>query len=56
MTNPLFHAFIEAGEQAGFELTNDYNGSKQEGFGLMEQTVWQGRRWSAANAYLQPGV
>ena len=54
--NPLFHAFIKAGEQAGFELTDDYNGSKQEGFGLMEQTVWQGRRWSAANAYLKPAM
>ncbi len=42
--NPLFHAFIEAGKEAGFEVTEDYNGSKQEGFGLMEQTTWQGRR------------
>ncbi|HUF57285.1 MAG TPA: GMC oxidoreductase, partial [Thermohalobaculum sp.] len=34
----------------------DYNGEKQEGFGPMEQTVWQGRRWSAANAYLKPAL
>ena len=54
--NPLFHAFVEAGRQAGFELTADYNGEKQEGFGPMEQTVWQGRRWSAANAYLRPAL
>ena len=54
--NPLFHAFVEAGKQAGFELTADYNGSKQEGFGPMEQTVWKGRRWSAANAYLKPAL
>ncbi|WMS42668.1 choline dehydrogenase [Acuticoccus sp. MNP-M23] len=54
--NPLFHAFVEAGRQAGFELTADYNGEKQEGFGPMEQTVWQGRRWSAANAYLKPAL
>ncbi len=54
--NPLFHAFVEAGQQAGFELTADYNGEKQEGFGPMEQTVWQGRRWSAANAYLRPAM
>ena len=54
--NPLFHAFIKAGQQAGFETTEDYNGSKQEGFGLMEQTVWHGRRWSAANAYLRPAL
>ncbi|PLX37755.1 MAG: choline dehydrogenase [Hyphomicrobiales bacterium] len=51
---PLFDAFIDAGGEAGFELTDDYNGAKQEGFGVMEQTIWQGRRWSAANAYLTP--
>lgn len=56
VTNPLFHAFIQAGNQAGFELTDDYNGSKQEGFGLMEQTIYNGRRWSAANAYLRPAM
>ena len=44
------------GAQAGFELTYDYNGEKQEGFGPMEQTVWKGRRWSAANAYLRPAL
>jgi choline dehydrogenase len=54
--NPLFHAFVEAGQQAGFEVTPDYNGEKQEGFGPMEQTVWQGRRWSTANAYLKPAL
>ena len=52
--NPLYDAFVEAGRQAGYELTDDYNGPKQEGFGPMEQTVWKGRRWSAANAYLKP--
>lgn len=55
-TNPLFHAFVKAGHQAGHELTDDYNGEKQEGFGPMEQTVWKGRRWSAANAYLRPAL
>lgn len=54
--NPLFKAFVEAGRQAGYELTDDYNGEKQEGFGPMEQTVWKGRRWSAANAYLKPAL
>ena len=54
--NPLFHAFVEAGRQAGFELTDDYNGEQQEGFGPMEQTIWRGRRWSAANAYLKPAL
>ena len=54
--NPLYHAFVEAGAQAGFELTEDYNGEKQEGFGPMEQTVWKGRRWSTATAYLKPAL
>lgn len=54
--NPLYRAFVEAGRQAGYELTDDYNGHKQEGFGPMEQTVWRGRRWSAANAYLRPAL
>lgn len=54
--NPLFQAFIEAGQQAGFEITEDYNGEKQEGFGPMEQTIHNGRRWSAANAYLKPAL
>ncbi len=55
-TNPLYAAFIEAGHQAGFELTDDYNGAKQEGFGPMEQTIRKGQRWSAANAYLKPAL
>jgi len=54
--NPLYAAFVEAGRQAGFETTDDYNGSKQEGFGAMEQTIFNGRRWSTANAYLRPAL
>ena len=54
--NPLFKAFVDAGQQAGFEITDDYNGEKQEGFGPMEQTIHNGRRWSAANAYLKPAL
>ena len=54
--NPLYHAFVEAGRQAGYPVTGDYNGEQQEGFGPFEQTVWQGRRWSAANAYLRPAL
>ncbi len=54
--NPLFHAFRDAGRQAGYEVTEDYNGEKQEGFGDMEMTVYKGRRWSAANAYLKPAL
>jgi choline dehydrogenase len=54
--NPLFKAFVEAGGQAGYKHTDDYNGENQEGFGPMEQTVWKGRRWSTANAYLKPAL
>jgi len=54
--NPLFQAFVDAGKQAGYEATDDYNGEQQEGFGPMEQTVHKGRRWSAANAYLRPAL
>ncbi|OHC45361.1 MAG: choline dehydrogenase [Rhodobacteraceae bacterium GWE1_64_9] len=54
--NPLFNAFIEAGRQAGYPVTPDYNGRQQEGFGAMEATIWQGQRWSAANAYLKPAI
>lgn len=54
--NPLYRAFIEAGRQAGFPVTEDYNGQQQEGFGLMEQTSHNGIRWSAANAYLKPAL
>ncbi|MDZ4394732.1 choline dehydrogenase [Cypionkella sp.] len=54
--NPLFNAFIEAGRQAGYPVTEDYNGQAQEGFGAMEATIWKGVRWSAANAYLRPAL
>lgn len=54
--NPLYEAFIEAGREAGYQTTADYNGEQQEGFGDMEMTVWNGRRWSAANAYLTPSL
>jgi choline dehydrogenase len=37
-------------------VTDDYNGRAQEGFGPMEATIWKGRRWSAANAYLRPAI
>jgi choline dehydrogenase len=54
--NPLYQAFIEAGRQAGYPVTDDYNGSRQEGFGPMEMTVHRGIRWSAANAFLRPAL
>ena len=54
MKNPLYQAFIDAGVEAGYAHTVDYNGYRQEGFGPMEMTIWKGQRWSAANAYLKP--
>lgn len=54
--NPLTQAFVKAGEQAGYPVTHDYNGQQQEGFGPMEATIWRGRRWSAASAYLRPAL
>ena len=56
MANPLYRAFIEAGEQAGYGRTADMNGYRQEGFGPMDMTVHRGRRWSTANAYLKPAL
>jgi len=55
-TNPLTRAFVEAGAQAGYDVTGDYNGEKQEGFGPFDATIYKGRRWSAANAYLRPAL
>lgn len=52
--NPLFDAFIQAGQQAGYPFTADMNGYQQEGFGKMDMTIHQGERWSAAKAYLTP--
>ena len=54
--NPLVTAFVEAGRQARYPVTEDYNGYQQEGFGAMEHTIFKGQRWSAANAYLKPAL
>lgn len=54
--NPLTQAFVKAGEEAGYPVTGDYNGQQQEGFGPFDATIWKGRRWSAANAYLRPAL
>ena len=54
--NPLHHAFVEAATEAGYTATADYNGYRQEGFGPADMTVWKGRRWSTANAYLRPAL
>lgn len=54
--NPLFNAFIDAGQQAGYPKTQDMNGFQQEGVGWMDMTIHKGRRWSAATAYLKPAM
>ena len=53
-TNPLSSAFLQAGEQAGFALTADFNGPRQEGFGFYQVTQKDGARCSSAVAYLNP--
>jgi choline dehydrogenase len=54
--NPLYHAFIEAGREAGYAVSRDLNGERQEGFGPLDMTVSNGVRASAANAYLKPAM
>jgi len=56
VTNPLFGAFFEAVEQAGYELTTDVNGYRQEGFAAFDRNIHHGRRLSAARAYLHPAM
>jgi choline dehydrogenase len=53
-TNPLFGAFFAAVQQAGYALTDDVNGYRQEGFAAFDRNVHRGRRLSAARAYLHP--
>jgi choline dehydrogenase len=55
-TNPLFTAFFEAAQQAGYQLTDDVNGYRQEGFAPFDRNVHRGRRLSAAGAYLHPAM
>ena len=52
LDNPLHQAWLDAAQQAGYSLTEDYNGYAQEGFGRMDMTVRNGTRCSAAKAYL----
>ncbi|HWD86190.1 MAG TPA: choline dehydrogenase [Solirubrobacteraceae bacterium] len=53
-TNPLFQAFFDAVQEAGYPLTSDVNGFRQEGFAAFDRTIYRGRRLSAARAYLHP--
>lgn len=52
--NEMFDIFIEAGIQAGYPFTDDFNGESQEGFGRYDQTIRNGRRCSTARAFLDP--
>jgi len=52
--SPLFAAFFAAVQQAGYELTSDVNGYRQEGFAAFDRNIHRGRRLSAARAYLHP--
>ncbi|MCB1350495.1 MAG: choline dehydrogenase, partial [Maritimibacter sp.] len=54
--NPLMKAFVAAGREAGYPVTEDYNGYQQEGFAAFDMSVHNGRRWSTANAYLRPAL
>jgi choline dehydrogenase len=54
LKNPLHAAWLAAAAVAGYPHTDDINGRQQEGFGRMDMTVGEGRRWSAATAYLKP--
>jgi choline dehydrogenase len=53
-SSPLFGAFFEAVTQAGYQLTDDVNGYRQEGFGPFDRNIRNGRRLSASRAYLHP--
>ncbi len=53
-TNPLFTAFFKAVQEAGYQLTSDVNGYRQEGFAPFDRNISRGRRLSAARAYLHP--
>ncbi len=53
-SSPLFKAWLKAGPQAGYDITNDVNGFKQEGVAAFDKNVKRGRRLSAARAYLHP--
>lgn len=54
LNNPVYRAFIQAGAEAGYPKTDDFNGANQEGFGPYQRTIKDGERWSASFAYLRP--
>lgn len=52
--HPFARAFLQAGQQAGYPLTDDLNGATRDGFGAVDLTIGRGRRSSASSAYLRP--
>lgn len=54
LSGPIYQAFIDAGKEAGYPVTEDFNGANQEGFGRYQRTIFKGGRWSASFAYLRP--
>jgi choline dehydrogenase len=52
--NILSKVYLEAAKEAGYEINNDMNGYKQEGFGLMDTTIFDGKRQSTSVTYLHP--
>ena len=55
-SSPIFQVLIDAGKQAGYKVTPDFNGAQQEGFGFFQLTIKNGRRWNTSTAYLQPAL
>jgi choline dehydrogenase len=54
--NPVCSAFVDAAGQAGYPISDDFNGADQEGFGHFDCTIHKGRRFSTATAYLRPAL
>lgn len=55
-TNPMSEAFVRAGQELGYDQNPDFNGAKQDGFGMYQVTQREGARWSTASAYLRPVI
>ncbi len=54
--NPLFDAYVEAGRQAGYPVSPDFNGRQFEGYGRFDMNIWKGRRQSSSKTYLEPAM
>ncbi len=56
LQDSVYDMFVNAGQEAGYPITRDFNGIQQEGFGPYQRTIHEGERWSASFAYLRPIV